>query len=286
MPRSLSIALIASLCFTLTARADDKPSPAVKRILDKAVAEVKKNLAEFAKENEKPLGDARGELQGLFQKLVDGGKSEDAQAVVKQIETLQADVLRMASGGQKPTLKPAVKTILEKALRDVRRNRDAFDKANQKPLGIAREELQELAKQQAGEGKTTEASATLQQIETLMGDVLAMANAPAPQSPKPGSLPNSRKEPPWPTPGKYRYSQTGGWKATITINGDGTIIYHKGQGHPGTWKPLDEKTIRILFHSGAWLEARKGEDPGTIVVEKTHDHQTGILVPADPAFTN
>jgi hypothetical protein len=96
MPRSLSIAIIAGLCFTLPARADDKPSPAVKRILDKTVAEVKKNRQEFDKANAKPLGDARVELQDLSTKLIKDGKTVDATAVLKQIENLEADVMRMA----------------------------------------------------------------------------------------------------------------------------------------------------------------------------------------------
>lgn len=186
MPRPL-ILFIAFSLFTATVYGQEKPmpSPAVKAMLDQAVVEVKRNRQEFAKANEKPLGDAREELQGLFQKLVDSGKSADAQAVLKQIETLQADVLRMASDGSKPTMKPPVKTILEKAIRDVRKNREAFDKANQEPLGSARRQLQGLAKQQSDEGKTKEASTTLQQIDSLQSDVMRLAEAPAPVPPKP-----------------------------------------------------------------------------------------------------
>jgi hypothetical protein len=108
MPRPLSIAIIASLWFTSVVMADDKPSPTVKRILDKAVGEVKKNLADFSKKSEKPLGDARLELQELSKKLIEDGKTVDATAVLKQIETLEADVMRMAKapehsgGGGKP----------------------------------------------------------------------------------------------------------------------------------------------------------------------------------------
>lgn len=97
MPRPLSIAIIATLCFTFTARAEDKPSPAAKKILEKAVAKVKTNRQEFDKANKKPLDEARAELQELAKKLVDDGKAQEATSVLKQVGTLDADVLKMAN---------------------------------------------------------------------------------------------------------------------------------------------------------------------------------------------
>lgn len=97
MSRPLSIALIVTFCLALTARGEDKPSPAVKRILDKAVAEVKKNRQEFAKANQKPLDEARQELQDLSTKLIKDGKAEEATAVLRQVGTLEDDVMKMAN---------------------------------------------------------------------------------------------------------------------------------------------------------------------------------------------
>lgn len=97
MPRLLTIALITSLCLTCTARAEDKPLPATKLILEKAVREVRKNRQAFDKANEKPLGTARQELQDLSTKLIKDGKTAEAQAVLRQVDTLDADVLKSAN---------------------------------------------------------------------------------------------------------------------------------------------------------------------------------------------
>ena len=98
MPCLLRIALIAFLAIPMTATADElKPSPQVKRILDKAAVEVKKNRQEFDKANEKPLGEARKALEELSTKLIKDGKAEEATAVLKQVGTLETDVLRMAN---------------------------------------------------------------------------------------------------------------------------------------------------------------------------------------------
>jgi hypothetical protein len=99
LPRFVAlIALIASIAIPFTARADEpKPSPRVKRILDKAASEVKKNRQEFDKANEKPLGEARKALEELSTKLIKDGKAEEATAVLKQVGTLEADVMRMAN---------------------------------------------------------------------------------------------------------------------------------------------------------------------------------------------
>lgn len=99
MNRSLSIALIASLCLVFTARANDKARalPAVKKIFDKAVVAVKKNRDDFAKANETPLNEARMGLQEVLTKLVDEKKDNDAKAVLDQISTLEADVLKTAN---------------------------------------------------------------------------------------------------------------------------------------------------------------------------------------------
>lgn len=81
---------------------------------------------------------------------------------------------------QQATPSPAVRRILEKTVIEVRRNRQAFDEANQKPLGDARTDLRQLSTKLIQDGKTVDATAVLKQIETLDIDVARMANAPAP----------------------------------------------------------------------------------------------------------
>lgn len=96
MNRPLFIALVAGVCFAITANADNKLPPAVKPILDKAVRDVKKNRDEFVKANKEPLRVARDALKELATKLIADGKSMEAQAVLKKVDTLDADVLKLA----------------------------------------------------------------------------------------------------------------------------------------------------------------------------------------------
>jgi len=98
MPRPLLIALIAFVATAnLYGQEAKKPSPAVTRILDEAVRAVKRNRVEFDKANQKPLGEARKALEELSTKLIKDGKADEAGAVLKQVGTLEADVMRMAS---------------------------------------------------------------------------------------------------------------------------------------------------------------------------------------------
>lgn len=117
------ILLIAFSLFTTTAYAEDaKQSPAVKRILDKAVGKVRTNRTEFDKANKKPLDDARAELQDLSTKLIKEGKTEEAGIVLKQVGSLDADVMRMANapapngggGGRVPPQKPLMERLAGK----------------------------------------------------------------------------------------------------------------------------------------------------------------------------
>jgi hypothetical protein len=117
MHRTLLLALVAVL-FSANLYGQDtkKPSQAVERILNKAVMEVRKNRQEFDKANQKPLGDARVELQDLSTKLIKDGKTVDATAVLKQIETLDVDVMKRA-GAPEPAPMPRPtpqKLLLEK----------------------------------------------------------------------------------------------------------------------------------------------------------------------------
>jgi hypothetical protein len=109
VPCTFSVALIGCLLVPITAIAQDlpKPSPSVKRILDKAASDVEGNRQEFEKcndknrrafdeANKKPLTEARNELEELAKQLIDDGKTDEATAVLNQVKTLDADVLRIA----------------------------------------------------------------------------------------------------------------------------------------------------------------------------------------------
>jgi hypothetical protein len=72
----------------------------------------------------------------------------------------------------------AVKQILDKTVRDVKRNLLDFQKANKEPLSEARQDLQELAKKLVDDRKEDEAKKVLEQIETLEDDVMREAKAP------------------------------------------------------------------------------------------------------------
>lgn len=109
----LCLLISAVICSANLYAQQETPSPAVERILDKAVTEVKKNRQAFDEANQKPLGDARVELQDLSTKLISDGKTVDATAVLKQIETLEAEVMKMAKA---PAPVPAPRPIPEKPL--------------------------------------------------------------------------------------------------------------------------------------------------------------------------
>jgi hypothetical protein len=119
MPRHLLLALISFLfSATLYGQEAKKPSPAVTRILDDAVRAVRKNRHDFDKANETPLGEARKALEELSTKLIRDGKAEEATAVLKQVGTLEADVMKMvnasapiAGGGAVGVQKPLLERL-------------------------------------------------------------------------------------------------------------------------------------------------------------------------------
>ena len=97
MPRPLFLLLAVLLSATVHGQEAKKPSPAVTRILDEAVRAVKRNRVDFDKANQKPLGEARKALDELSTKLIKDGKADEAAAVLRQVGTLEADVMRMAN---------------------------------------------------------------------------------------------------------------------------------------------------------------------------------------------
>lgn len=180
MYRSLAATIvIASVCVVSSVKAQQTPTPSRQEIVDEAVKEARKNLQAFDEANKKPIGEARQELEDIFDRLVgDPKKTDEAKAVLKQLETLEADALRMAKGDPNEGLKPPVKRVVEKAAREVEKNWDICESANRKPLSAAREKLKGLA-QAEKKVDLKAANATLQQLETLAQDVISLAMRPA-----------------------------------------------------------------------------------------------------------
>lgn len=79
MPRPLPAALIATLCLVLNALAIDKTPGAIKRIVEKAVTELKKNHQHFDQANHVPLTDARDALRALTLGLSDVSSPLEAE---------------------------------------------------------------------------------------------------------------------------------------------------------------------------------------------------------------
>lgn len=120
MPRPL-IPLFAILFLVKPSLADEKakPSPVVTKILDKAVSEVRKNRQAFDKANEKPIAEARQELQDLATNLIKDGRTDEATAVLGQVKTLEADVMQIAKtvvggGGKSVSDKPFLERLAGK----------------------------------------------------------------------------------------------------------------------------------------------------------------------------
>jgi len=89
-------------------------SPAVKRIIDDAARTVKRNRTEFDKANQKPLDDARKQLEELSTKLIKDGKTDEAAIALRQIKTLEADVMRVANAPPVAAGAVAQKPLLER----------------------------------------------------------------------------------------------------------------------------------------------------------------------------
>jgi hypothetical protein len=89
-------------------------SPAVKRIVDDAARTVKRNRTEFDKANQKPLDDARKQLEELSTKLIKDGKTDEAAIALRQIKTLEADVMRVANAPPVAAGAVAQKPLLER----------------------------------------------------------------------------------------------------------------------------------------------------------------------------
>jgi hypothetical protein len=132
---------------------------------------------------------------------------------------------------------PAVKRILDEAVRAVKKNRVDFDKANQKPLGEARKALEDLSKKLIEDGKAEEATAVLRQVGNLEADVMRMANAPPP-------MVGGGQQKPSPV-GKWSWPDGG----TIQLNADGTA---SGSWHSekGLWTIGPDNKIRMMVAKG------------------------------------
>lgn len=99
MPRHLlSTALVLMLSATLCGGETPEPTPAVRRILDKATAEVAKNREACDKANRLSFDKARQALQDVATQCIADGKVDDAIAALQQIARLEAELLQPPGG--------------------------------------------------------------------------------------------------------------------------------------------------------------------------------------------
>lgn len=104
MPRPLILFIALSL-FSATLYAeepDPRKMPGVKKVMDKAEAEVRKNRKAYDDANEKTFEDAEKALKEEVEKLSKAGKLEEAVAVKKFAESMGKEVLANAEKKMKP----------------------------------------------------------------------------------------------------------------------------------------------------------------------------------------
>jgi len=106
MPRPLFLVAVAIFCLGVTARADDpdpRKMPVVKKVLDKAESEVRKNRKAYDEANAKTFEDAETALKEEVDRLSKAGKLEEAVAVKKFAERMGKEVLANAEKQPKST---------------------------------------------------------------------------------------------------------------------------------------------------------------------------------------
>lgn len=176
-----------------------------------------------------------------------------------------------------PRRLPSVRRALDKAEAEVRRNRKTFDEANEKVFAEAEKVLKVEVDRLSKAGKPEEAVAVKKLLDDFRGELTVASTSVGPG--------DSQRDPSGGLLGTYRYQQSDGWQATITIAPEGRMIFHDKADSPGTWQPVGDASIRINFNTGTWIEARRGGERGALLVDKTHDGKTGQMtrVPAPPA---
>lgn len=96
MTRSVSIVLIATLCFAVTATADEPDPtklPAVRKALDKADADVARNRKAFDEANAKAYAEAEKALKAEADRLSKASKPEEAVEVKNLLDELKAKLV-------------------------------------------------------------------------------------------------------------------------------------------------------------------------------------------------
>lgn len=173
MPRPPLIAVMIALCLSIAAMGNDDPSPAVEEIVDEAVAEVTKHYEEFVKANQRLADLTKKDVEQLAKLLTEDGKTRSAIEALRAIEYIDCDSILII--GFVLDRCPEAASLMDNVWIKARANRQALDNANSQALRNARSALQEFAKQQLKEGKRADATASLQQIETLAIDVIDRA---------------------------------------------------------------------------------------------------------------
>lgn len=119
VPGCLGITLLLStLSFSQEPHGEAEVSSTlvVDRILEKAAVEIRKNRETFDGANKPPVEVAKQELQAFAKRLIEQGRTKEAAAVLKHVETLHVDVMELA--GEPPPLgnRAAVRKRLQERL--------------------------------------------------------------------------------------------------------------------------------------------------------------------------
>lgn len=104
MPRPLITLLVYSLCSAnlYGQGVDAKRLPAVKRVMDKAEATIRRNRKAYDEANQKALAEAEAELIKEVDRLSKAGKPEEAVAVKKLAGGIEAELVASAEKATAP----------------------------------------------------------------------------------------------------------------------------------------------------------------------------------------
>lgn len=267
MLRPLILILAVLFGATLYGQEAKHLSPAVKHILDRAAAGVEANIVAFSVKCRMIKQNARKELQELVKDLIDRGKMEDAIVSLEHYRLISD--LQSYGGSKFSTGMVALDRLMNTAIKDIRAQVTALDKAHETPVAEAKSALEELAKQQVSEGKNEEAISTLALVPKVFGVVIGEPL---------GRTRGMEKRP----LGSYSYTQSDGWKAMIVVAKDGIAMC---DGVACTWERVQDSynCVRITFASGEWIEVANGKDDGVLVVYETHNNKNGIMQPVTPS---
>ena len=185
-----------------------------------------------------------------------------AKGDLDNAERWQNALEKFEQSGEVPDAGDA-KPVVSRALADYRKARDEL--ANS---------YENVVKALTMEKKIAEARVARDELRGLIDD-LEHSHVGEGTSAEPTKQ-RQKSQKSWPPLGSYMYSQSGGWKASITIEEGGVS---RCQGRIGKWAMVDANAMRITFWNGKWIEVRQGSETGTLAAYRTHDGQTGVMRP-------